>query len=103
MREPAGRLEKKVDRENLWLYICCLLAERDMYGFEIRRLIQGKFGFLAGSVTAYKVLYLLEHGGYVGSYLKSGRRYYRITDRGKGQLRKAREFFRKRMKTLGWQ
>lgn len=102
MRQPIERLEKKVDRENIWLCILSLLDEKDRYGFEIRQLIQKKFGFLAGNVTAYKVLYLLETGGYVRQYLKSGKKYYRITKSGKKQVKKARMFFTKRMKSLGW-
>lgn len=101
-RQPIERLEKKIDRENLWLCILCILEEGDRYGFEIRQLIQKKFGFLAGNVTAYKVLYLLEKGGYVKQYLKNGKKYYKITKHGKEQLKKARTFFTRRMKSFGW-
>lgn len=101
-RQPIERLEKKVDRENLWLCILCLLEEKERYGFEIRELIQKRFGFLAGNVTAYKVLHLLKRGGYVEQYLKDGKKYYRITKRGKEQLKKANVFFKKKLKSFGW-
>lgn len=102
MQEPIKRLEKKVDRENLWLYILHFLSEKDRYGFEIRALVQKEFGFLAGTVTAYKVLYLLERGGYVKRYLKNGKKYYSITNTGKVQISEAKTFFKKRMKSFGW-
>lgn len=96
MREPIERLEKKVQRENLWFFILCLLEKRDMYGNELRNSIKERFGFVSGSVTAYKVLYLLENGGYVKQVSnKNRKKYYRITDSGKSQLEKARKFFKK--------
>lgn len=102
MRQPVERLEKKVDRENLWLFILSILSKKDRYGFEIRQLVSKEFGFLAGNVTAYKVLHLLERGGYVRQYAKGGKKYYKMAPKGKEQVRKARAFFMKRMKSLGW-
>ncbi len=93
MRSPTERLKKKVQKENLWFFICCLLEKKDMYGYEIRNLIKVKFGFLSGNVTAYKVLYLLERGGYVTKADKGNRTYYRITKQGREQLKEARKFF----------
>ena len=93
MRAPIERLKKKVQKENLWFFISCLLERKDMYGFEIRNAIKEEFGFLSGNVTAYKVLYLLESGGYVTKIAKGNKTYYRIADKGKDQLRMARRFF----------
>lgn len=102
MRRPVERLEKKVDRENLWLYILHILSKKERYAFEIRGLVEKQFGFLAGTVTAYKVLYLLKNGGYVSTEEKDGRKYYNITPKGREQLSAARAFFIRRMKSFNW-
>lgn len=93
MRPPIERLKKKVQKENIWFFIFCLLERRDMYGFEIRNAIKEEFGFLAGNVTAYKVLYLLERGRYVKKIIKGNKTYYKITVKGIKQLTMARIFF----------
>ena len=38
------------------------------------------------------MLYLLEKDGYVESYIKERRKYYRLTEKGLEQIRKAKEF-----------
>jgi DNA-binding PadR family transcriptional regulator len=92
MQKPDERLKKKVQKENLWLFILSLLNRQEMYGYEVRELIKKRFGFLSGSVTAYKVLYLLERGGYVSSR-RGRKRYYKITASGREQLKKSKMFF----------
>jgi PadR family transcriptional regulator PadR len=99
MQKPAERLKKKVQKENLWLFILSLLNKKDRYGYEIRDLIKKRFGFLSGNVTAYKVLYLLERGGYVSSK-KGKKRYYKITASGREQLKKSKQFFESVLKSL---
>ncbi len=89
MQTPISRLEEKVRKENLWIYILTLLEKKELYAFEIRDIINRRFGFWIGNVTAYKVLYLLETGGYVSSSLRHNKRYYKITPAGKSQLRQA--------------
>ncbi len=89
MRAPIERLREKVLKENLWIFILHMLVDRPCYGGELRGLIQTRFGFLAGAVTAYKVLYLLERGGYV----KRKGKYYFITSSGRKELMKAGKFF----------
>ena len=93
MRPPIERLEKKVQKENLWFFILCLLEKRGMYAFEIRTAIKEEFGFLSGNVTAYKVLYLLARGKYVKKINKGNKTYYSITKSGREQLKLARNFF----------
>ncbi|MBC7131004.1 helix-turn-helix transcriptional regulator [Candidatus Bathyarchaeota archaeon] len=92
VREPIERLKEKVLKENLWLFIFRLLRDGDLYAYEIRQRIREEFGFLAGRVTSYKVLYLLEKGGYVEAYEAGRRRYYRLTSKGLEQLKKAQSF-----------
>ena len=86
------RLRTKVQKENLWLYILVLLSREERYGFELRRLINERFGFWSGNVTAYRVLYDLERAGLVRADAKERRKYYRITDGGRRELVGAREF-----------
>ncbi len=92
--EPVERLRKKVLKENLWIFILSLLKKQPRYRYEIKDLIKEKFGFIAGNVTAYKVLYFLELGRYVSSFVKDGKKYYSMTDAGKEQLKEAESFFR---------
>jgi len=99
MQTPISRLEKKVRKENLWIYILSLLEKKELYAFEIRSMINKRFGFWIGNVTDYKVLYLLEQGGYVSSSLKHNKRYYRITASGKNQLKLVDKFFRDFLKS----
>ncbi len=95
VREPIERLKDKVLRENLWLFIFKILKEGDSYAYELRRKVKEEFGFWSGSVTGYKVLYLLEKDGYVKSYMKGRRKYYKLTEKGEKQLEKAKQFLEK--------
>jgi len=88
------RLKDKVQRENLWLFILVLLSKEERYGFELRELINEKFGFWSGRVTAYRVLYDLERAKLVKAELKERRKYYRITEQGRAEVEGARTFLR---------
>ncbi len=83
---PLDHLKESVQTGNLWRYILKLLNKKSYYGFEIRKEIKNKFGFWVGNVTSYKVLYLLEKGGYVKSEKKGREIYYRITGKGRREL-----------------
>jgi PadR family transcriptional regulator, regulatory protein PadR len=91
---PSRRLEEKLTKENLWLYILSLLTLNDMYGYELREAIREKFGFKPGNVTAYRVLYSLKLKGLVEIVAKKSggreRKYYRITKAGKEELEKGK-------------
>ena len=92
MQKPSERLKKKIEKENLWLFILSLLHNKGKKsGSELRSLITEQFGFVYGNVTAYKVLYLLKQSNYVKSQ-KSGKFvYYTITTEGKKELESAKE------------
>ena len=92
MRKPTERLKEKVQKENLWFFILRLITKKEMYGSEIREEIQKNFGFWCGNVTAYKVLYLLESGGYVKSERKNGKIYYKATEKGVRERKDAELF-----------
>jgi len=95
VKEPVERLKEKVLKENLWIFLFKLLEEKDEYAYELRSRINKEFGFWAGRVTGYKVLYLLEKDGYVESYISGRRKYYRLTKKGSEQLHKAKNFLEK--------
>ena len=88
------RLKAKVQKENLWFFILLLLSTEERYGFELRELINERFGFWSGNVTAYRVLYDLERSGMVKAEVKDRRRYYKITELGRHQVREAAAFLK---------
>ncbi|MDG6909498.1 MAG: helix-turn-helix transcriptional regulator [Nitrososphaerota archaeon] len=90
----VDRLREKVQKENLWFFILILLSQEERYGFELRRLINERFGFWSGTVTAYRVLYDLERARLVKAEMKDRRKYYRITEEGRAELDGARSFLR---------
>ncbi|MDE1857893.1 MAG: PadR family transcriptional regulator [Thaumarchaeota archaeon] len=96
----VDRLRDKIQRENLWFYILVLLTQEERYGFELRRLINDRFGFWSGNVTAYRVLYDLEKAKLVRGEVKDRRKYYRITEEGKEELGEARRFIERLLKDV---
>ena len=97
MQKPLERLKRKIEKENLWLFILSSLKGRERCGKELKEIVEKRFDFITGKVTAYKILYLLEKGGYVKSY-KSGKKvFYKITTRGKSELEKGKSY----IKSLG--
>ena len=100
MEKPVERLKRKIEKENLWLFVLGSLESGKSYGYELRKLIKDKFGFLAGNVTAYKVLYLLKFGGYIKSK-KSGRHvFYKLTEKGKEELKLAKETLKEYLRKI---
>jgi DNA-binding PadR family transcriptional regulator len=97
---PFERLKKSNTIENLWIYILSLLKEREIYGWEIPKLIEREFGFKPGKITPYRVLYRLERTGFVKSKIENRRRIYQITERGEKELEKAKNFYQEILKKL---
>ena len=101
------RLVRKLTQENLWLYILTLLRQGPLYGYEIRRLIEKRFGFKPGEVTSYVVLYRLERSGLIHVVNKEKgsrgplRKYYAITSKGVKTLEKAKAFLKQLSETVG--
>ncbi len=100
------RLQEKITRENLWIYILHLLRERALYAYEIREKIKERFGFEPATITAYVVLYRLEREGLVrGSAERGGsdkvmRKYYSLTDKGIKTLEEGKEVLRRTLRLL---
>ncbi|MDA4134729.1 MAG: PadR family transcriptional regulator [Thaumarchaeota archaeon] len=88
------RLKDKVQKENLWFFLLLLLSSEARYGYELRGLVKDRFGFWSGTVTAYRVLYSLEAAGMVKSRAVERRRYYEITEKGRGELEEGKDFLK---------
>jgi DNA-binding PadR family transcriptional regulator len=97
---PFERLKKSNTIENLWIYILSLLRKEPVYGWEIPKKIEKKFGFKTGKITPYRVLYRLEKTGFVKSRMENRRRVYQITERGKKELETAENFYKEILKWL---
>lgn len=91
---PSERLKKKVEKENLWLFVLSIMKSGRMNARDLRGLIKKKFGFVYGNVTAYKVLYILESGSYVKSEKDGKFVTYEITEKGLAELKEAKRLFK---------
>lgn len=103
---PLQRLEDKLTKENLWIYVLSILRERPAYPYEISELIEKKFGWKPARVTAYMVMRSLRAKGYVRTSMKRGedtgkmRNYYEITETGMKLLEKGLQFLEKTLESL---
>lgn len=98
--DPISRLVHLNTKECLWIYILRILKERPTHAYTIRKEIEERFGFKPGTMTAYKVLYLLGRRGFVKKTTKGRRKVYRITESGRKALREAVRFYRGRVRLL---
>ena len=80
------------------LLVLSLLAQKDMYGYQIIKEIEqrSEFVFSFKEGTLYPILHGFEQEGLVKSYWQDGergkrRKYYHITDRGLKMLNKSTE------------
>ena len=101
---PFERLQKSNTIENLWIYILSLLKKaakgHPIYAWEIPKMIEKEFGFKPGRITPYRVLYRLEKQSFVKSKIEERRRVYQITEKGKNELEKAKNFYKKILNCL---
>lgn len=88
-------LEKSLISGSMSLLVLKLLEDGDLYGYqmiaELRRRSDDTFRLRAG--TLYPLLHSLEEKGFVTAYEQTAdsgkaRRYYHLTDQGRGALRK---------------
>lgn len=96
------RLENKITKENLWMYILNLLKNGPLYGYEVREKIKEKFGFEPVTITVYMVLYKMEKEGLVVRKKsdKAQRKYYLITEKGIKTLEEGISFLRRTINLL---
>lgn len=90
--EPFERFKKLNTEGNLWIYVLSL-GKEVVCDEEVRKLIFEKFGFLPGNLLIKSVLYRLRRRGYISSEKYKGKRAFRITEEGKRELEKMRNFF----------
>jgi DNA-binding PadR family transcriptional regulator len=92
--KAISRLEDKLTKEMLWIYILRLLQERPHYGYEIKQLIQDRFGFSPATVSGYAIIYRLTKDGLIEEQRQddSPRKYYAITSEGSHAMSEAKEF-----------
>lgn len=100
MERPTERLKRKIEIENLWMFVLSSLENGKKYGYELRKLIRERFGFLTGNVTAYKVLYLLKIDGYIKSKKSDRHVFYEITPKGEEELKIAKEILKAYLKKI---
>ncbi|MEM4133863.1 MAG: helix-turn-helix transcriptional regulator [Candidatus Micrarchaeia archaeon] len=91
IEKPLKRLKRSLTIENLWIYILSVLKERDMHAYSIFKEMSKRYEIKPGLVTPYVVLYKLEEDDYIRGYDSGRRRYYKITEKGRDLLRKAKE------------
>ncbi len=103
---PLQRLQDKLTKENLWIYVLSILRERPAYPYEISDLIEERFGWRPARVTAYIVMRSLKSKGYVRMSKRKGeetgkmRNYYEITDSGKKLLEEGLGFLERTLDAL---
>ena len=92
------RLQKKLTKETLFMYILRLLQDKERYAYELREEINNRFGFTMATVTSYVILYQMEREKLVVSNKKVSktgrpdRKYYEITNKGRQVMVEAKAF-----------
>lgn len=97
LSKAMNRLVNKLTKEMLWMYILRLLQERPHYGYEIKQLIQNRFGFSPATVSGYAIIYRLIKDGLIEEQRTSDspRKYYAITSKGESAMSEAKQFMTK--------
>jgi PadR family transcriptional regulator PadR len=88
-------MSRELKRGTIEMVLLTLLADRERYGYEIVSAIDERSGgrLVVQDGTLYPVLYRLEEAGFVTPRWETQergvpRKYYRITDEGKGEVRR---------------
>jgi len=100
--------EKSVISGNTTMLVLKLLETKDMYGYQIIEELAGKSEdvFRLKTGTLYPLLHELENDGIVSSYDEKAdnlriRRYYQLTNKGKGLLAKKQKEWMAYTKAVG--
>ena len=100
----SGKLMKRLvdlnTKDCLWIYILRILKDRETHAYMLRQEIERRFGFKPGTVTAYRVLYHLTAKGFVSKRVEGRRKIYTITQLGREELGKAKQFYKKQTDAL---
>lgn len=92
MGKPIDRLKKHTTINNIWIYVLSLLKKEDLHAYTLNQKIKNKFNFKPSRIMMYLVLYKLEDEKFISAYTKDRRKYYKITIKGKNELKKAKEY-----------
>jgi len=98
--DPLFRLEHLNTKECLWIYTLRILRDGPTHAYTIRKEIELRYGFKPGTMTAYKVLYLLKKAGLVKKTRHGRRKVYKITESGRKALADAVRFYKSRIRLL---
>ena len=98
---PTERLRQLNTTECLWIYVLRILKRGPTHAYTIRETIAKDYGFRPGTMTAYKVLYLLERDGFVRKAVEGRKKVYTITEKGLEELRSAAKFYRELARRVG--
>lgn len=92
------KINKELIKGSTVILILSLLENNSMYGYEMIKEIEKKSNgvFMFKEGTLYPILHTLESDGMVESFWSDGegnrkRKYYKITDKGKRNLKEKRE------------
>jgi PadR family transcriptional regulator PadR len=98
---PKKRIPSKIARGSAELAILSLLADQQLYGFEIAKQIEERSGGVLSFTLAslYPMLYELEKRGWIAGKWQANqagrdRRYYSLTSAGKKELVPLRQEWR---------
>jgi DNA-binding PadR family transcriptional regulator len=93
MEKPIKRLTDLNTKECLWIYVLRILRDGPKHAYVLREEVNKKYGFLPGTVTAYRVLYSLNSDGFVEKKTDGRKEIYTITPKGNEILKKAASFY----------
>ncbi|WP_309493484.1 PadR family transcriptional regulator [Candidatus Hecatella orcuttiae] len=107
LKLSVKRLNDKLTKENLWIYILAELVKRPMYAYEVAKAVKQKYMIPAATVTTYVVLYKMKREGLIEKKEKSfplsrpARKYYGITEKGLRALEEGKRLLRQTLDVLG--
>ncbi len=84
------RMKIKMGKELLWPYILTILKKGPNHAYEIRKMLNEKFGLDTNSVLTYLVLYKMREKGYIKNKDKDGKVIYTITKKGRELIREGK-------------
>ncbi len=92
--EPFERFKNSITNGNLWIYVLALAKENNLPKSKIESLVFEKFGFLPNKLITQIVLKKLENKNYIKKSKFHGEKSYLITDKGKKELQKLKDFYK---------
>lgn len=84
----------------MWIYVLALGKEEEICDEEVRKLIFEKFGFLPGNLLIKTVLYRLRRQEYIKTEKFKGKKAYKTTEKGIGELGKMKIFSQELLKKV---